>query len=363
MSPALLPFLPSLLFQIILFWIKLGYKRNANKLNPSPPPSLPSSLPQAQTFVNVSVNIRSTVIRLKDGKLFVHAPVAPTAECISLLKELGEVAYVVLPVTAVEHKVYMGSFVAQFPKAKVYVAPGQFSWPLDLPLGFRVDGILTDENKAMMPFIGEIDYTGWFFRPFTGSISEVAFFHKKSKTLLVTDAVIWIDDSPPEILKQKGVKPELWKKMALQACFLGPPNLDTFEEIKQKLIVSPVIRILVVSRAKKEVGEWIARVCQWKFERIIPAHFSAPIKAGPKDLRDAYSFLDEEEGGKEGGKVLASPPPPAFGFEWSAFLGGGGREGGKGKVKGGKKTVVFPEQDTKILNALNKFVSATGLAE
>lgn len=284
-----------------------------------------------------------------------HAPVAPTAECISLLKDLGEVAYVVLPVTAVEHKVYMASFVAQFPKAKVYVAPGQFSWPLDLPLGFRVDGILTDENKKMMPFKDEIDYTGWFFRPFTGSISEVAFFHKKSKTLLVTDAVIWIDDSPPEILQQKRIAPNVWKKMALQACFLGPPNLDTFEEIKQKLIVSPVIRILVVSRAKKEVGDWIARVCRWNFERIIPAHFSAPIKAGPKDLKDAYSFLEEEEG-KEGASVAASPSP-AFGFDLSVFYRGGVQREGR------KKTVVFREKDTRILNALNKLVSATGLAD
>ena len=324
-------------------------------------------LEQAQTFVNVSVNIRSTVIRLKNGELFVHAPVAPTAECVSLLKELGKVAYVVLPVTAVEHKTYMSSFVKQFPQAKAYVAPGQFSWPVDLPLGYKVDGILTDENKATMPFRDEIDYTGWFYRPFTGSISEVAFFHKKSKTLLVTDAVIYIDNQPPAILQQKGVKLELWKKMALQACFLGPPNLDTFEAIKQKLIVSPVIRILVISRAKKEVGDWIARVCKWPFERIIPAHFSAPIKAGPKDLLDAYSFLEEEaaaaaaaSGGRASSKTkaAASPPPPLF--DLSALFGG--KKKGPAAAKK-PRTVVFPEQDTKILNALNKFVSATGLAD
>lgn len=182
------------------------------------------------------------MIRLDKGELFVHAPVAPTKEYVTMLKELGNVKYIVLPVTAVEHKVYMAKFVKQFPQAKVYVAPGQFSWPIDLPLGFKVDGILTEENKKDVPFAKEIDYTGWFYRPFTGSISEVAFFHKKSKTLLVTDAVIYIDEEPPEVLKRQGVKPSLWKKMALQACFLGPPNLDTFDELKKKLLVSPVIR-------------------------------------------------------------------------------------------------------------------------
>ena len=44
---------------------------------------------------------------------------------------------------------------------------------------------------------------GWFFKPFAGSISEVAFFHKKSRTLLVTDAVIYIDDAPPEVLARE----------------------------------------------------------------------------------------------------------------------------------------------------------------
>lgn len=317
-------------------------------------------LEQAQTFVNVSVNIRSTVIRLKNGDLFVHAPIAPTAECISLLKELGTVKYIVLPVTAIEHKTFMSSFVKKFPDAQVYVAPGQFSWPVDLPLGFRVDGVLTEENKEKIPFRGEIDYTGWFFKPFAGSISEVAFFHKKSKTLIVTDAAIYIDDQPPAILQQRRVKPELWKKMALQACFLGPPNLDTFEEIKQRLIVSPVIKILVISRAKKEVGAWIHRVCQWKFERIIPAHFSAPIKAGPQDLKDAYAFLEEEEEEEAAGagglkKKQASSAPI---FDLSALLSGGGRS----KPAKRRYTVVFPKRDTKILEALDKFVSATGLA-
>jgi hypothetical protein len=225
-----------------------------------------------------------------------------------------------------------------------------------------VDGVLTEENKNKVPFRDEIDYTGWFFKPFAGSISEVAFFHKTSKSLIVTDAAIYIDDQPPAILQQREVKPELWKKMALQACFLGPPNLDTFEEIKQRLIVSPVIKILVISRAKKEVGAWINRVCQWKFERIIPAHFSAPIKAGPQDLKDAYAFLEEEEeeaaaaaAGAGGLKKKQASSAPIFDF--SALLSGGGSSKAKRR-----NTVVFPKRDTKILEALDKFVSATGLA-
>ncbi len=43
-----------------------------------------------------------------------------------------------------------------------------------------------------------------------------------------------------------------------------------------------------------QVKEWVdSMVRDWKFKQIIPAHFAAPIKAGPSDLSKAFSFLDE----------------------------------------------------------------------
>lgn len=54
---------------------------------------------QEHGFANVSVNIRMTVVRLSDGGLWVHAPVAPTAECVAMVQALGEVKYVLLPTT------------------------------------------------------------------------------------------------------------------------------------------------------------------------------------------------------------------------------------------------------------------------
>lgn len=57
------------------------------------------------TPAQVIVNIRMTAVKLRDGSLFIHAPVAPTKECIRLVEELGcPVKYIVLPTSAVEHK-------------------------------------------------------------------------------------------------------------------------------------------------------------------------------------------------------------------------------------------------------------------
>lgn len=50
-----------------------------------------------------------TVVALKGGGLWVYGPIAPTKECVRLLRELeqkyGKVKYIVLGTYAVEHKV------------------------------------------------------------------------------------------------------------------------------------------------------------------------------------------------------------------------------------------------------------------
>lgn len=75
---------------------------------------------QAIDFFDVYTPVRMTVIRLASGGLWVHAPVAPTAECIRLLRELGgPVEHIVLPTFAYEHKVFVGPFARRFPKAEV----------------------------------------------------------------------------------------------------------------------------------------------------------------------------------------------------------------------------------------------------
>lgn len=76
--------------------------------------------------LNVSVNVRMTVIKLRSGGLWVHAPIAPTDECIALLNELdAPVEHIVLPTTLFEHKIFVGPFQRRFPNAIVFIAPDQ----------------------------------------------------------------------------------------------------------------------------------------------------------------------------------------------------------------------------------------------
>jgi hypothetical protein len=91
---------------------------------------------QLQGILYVVVPIRMTVVKLEAGGLLIYAPVAPTRECIRLVKELvakhGDVKYIILPtISGLEHKVFVGPFARRFPNAQVFVAPNQWSFPAE----------------------------------------------------------------------------------------------------------------------------------------------------------------------------------------------------------------------------------------
>ena len=83
--------------------------------------------------------------------------------------------------------------------------------------------------------------------------------------------------------------------MALHILYFVPGNLldpeASFQALSKKLLVSPVLQTLVYSKNPEGSRDWIERITTWSFRRVIPAHFAAPIAAGPKDLRSVIDFV------------------------------------------------------------------------
>lgn len=168
---------------------------------------------QVQGILYVVVPIRMTVVKLEAGGLLVYAPIAPTPECIRLMKQLvadyGEVKYIILPtVSGIEHKVFVGPFARQFPQAQVFVTPHQWSFPLNLPLSWlglppQRTHLLPDHlAPEPAPFADEFDYA--LLGPINlgiGPFAEAAFFHRRSGTLLITDSVLAVPEEPPAIVQ------------------------------------------------------------------------------------------------------------------------------------------------------------------
>ena len=178
---------------------------------------------QIQGVVNVNVPVRQTVIRLSKaagGGLFVHNPIAPTPQLLASMKQLeeqyGPTRHIVLGTVALEHKATFGAFARKFPKATVWIQPGQWSFPVQYPLEVlgvsqrRNRGTLRelqpqDNNNPNTPeWSKDIDYEilGPLKFQSVGAFSETAFFHKASKSLLVTDTVVSVTEEPPAIIQE-----------------------------------------------------------------------------------------------------------------------------------------------------------------
>jgi Domain of unknown function (DUF4336) len=337
---------------------------------------------QLQGIFYVVVPIRMTIVKLEGGGLLVYAPVAPTPECIRLVNELvtehGDVKYIILPtISGLEHKVFVGPFARCFPLAQVFVAPNQWSFPLNLPLSWlglpkgRTQLLPEDSSKA--PFADEFDYA--MLGPINlrlGEFAEVAFFHKRSHTLLVTDSVVSIPEEPPAIVqldpypllfhaKDKASdvvvdnqvnRRQGWHRISLFAMYFSPDALEvpgwdsvlvdalkaverskkayfglypfkwkqnwqqSFDALRGNghLFVAPILQTLILNRAPKETIEWADLVASWNFQRIIPCHFDSPIEIKPYQFRQAFSFL-EKQPAVNGGVLNSTYPLPEEDFK------------------------------------------------
>jgi Domain of unknown function (DUF4336) len=310
---------------------------------------------QLLTFQNVTATIRCNVIQLQDdgGGLWVHSPLYPTGEFCKLLDDLGHpVQHVVLPCNALEHKAPVQAFLQRYPDASVWISPGQYG-----PFGVcgrsmtantardmghqRVDGILGDTSAPPPSWAKEFDICTLYadIPQNAGPLSEVAFCHRPTKTLIATDAVVFIPGdktATPEIFStyfDPAVIREdetFWPRTVLQSVFLplrsvidentGKVFYPGFDAIKDRLIRAPILRAFADARAPKLVDEWVSTIGTWNFDRILTSHFASPIAAGPLDFVAAYSYLPQSC--QDAGAALSSKRiPPIVPQDWELLDG------------------------------------------
>jgi hypothetical protein len=122
---------------------------------------------------------RMTVVRLRDGCLWLHSPIALTPGLQQAVTALGTVSCLVAPNRL--HWLGLEGWQAAFPEAVTYAAPGVVR--SGDTRGFRVDSVL--EELAPPAWRGDLDQTlvaGSF-------MTEAVFFHVRTRTLIVTDLI------------------------------------------------------------------------------------------------------------------------------------------------------------------------------
>lgn len=200
---------------------------------------------------------RMTVVRLSDGRLWLHSPVSPDPELVDSVQRLGRVCDLIAPNRF--HHLFAEEWREQFPDARLFGAPG-------LPRKQRrmeFDGVLGPRPQEAWAL--DIDQQ---VLPGAALLSEVLFFHRLSRTLIVTDLIANVGPESPWGLR-------LW--MRLNGAYGRPAS-------------TRMVRALVSRRAMARAALRDA-LARWPVKRVICGHGAVLDDDGGPRLREALAWL------------------------------------------------------------------------
>ncbi len=202
-------------------------------------------------YYGFNIGTRMTVIKLKNGDLFLHSPTKFSNKLKAELDKIGEVKFLIAPNKL--HHLHINDYAIAYPNAEVFLAEGLPEKRKDI----KFKDILN--NSAFKEWEQEIDQI-----VFSGSIysDEVIFFHKPSQTLIVTDLLEQYDENG----HFKGIKEKI---ISYLLGIYKTPNLPLDEKIF----------VLNKKRARKA----IEKILSWDFNKIIMAH-GPLIRNDAKDI-------------------------------------------------------------------------------
>ena len=199
------------------------------------------------------VTSRMTVIRLKDGRVLVHSPVPIEEDLRSAVENLGRVGAMIAP--NLFHHQFISEWRSAFPEAKAFCAPGLAAKKSD----FKFDGVLEDASPS--EWIGQVDQVVIKGIPDYG---EVVFFHRASRTLIVSDLVF--NYSPVQAASDPG----------------GADGLGPHGRIRSAISDPNALR------------ESIESVLRWPFERVVVSHGQIVESDGHARFREGFAFLNRQ---------------------------------------------------------------------
>jgi hypothetical protein len=202
------------------------------------------------------IGTRMTVIRLADGGLFLHSPVRLDTELRADLDALGPVRAIVAPSKA--HHLFVGDYVAAYPEAVLFAAPGVGDKRRELVVG----SVLGDDPPRA--WTGEIEQHLVRGVP---ALNEVLFFHVPSRTLLVTDLVF-------NVPRSDVAGARMFYAMVGAADRFAPHRI-----------------VRLAFRDKTAARRSIDTVLDWDFDRVVVSHGRVLENGGREKFRAAFGWL------------------------------------------------------------------------
>ena len=212
---------------------------------------------QAQELpMGLRLPARMSVLPLQAGKLALVSPVPFGDGCAEALAEQGEVTHIIAP--NLWHHLYLEYAMRRYPDAVVWGPAGLAKKRPDLRLDACLEDVATD---ALSPDICIVPIEG------IPGLSEFAFFHQPSRTLVVTDLVF-------HMLQPKGFMTKL---------------ILTLMGTRGRLAVSRALKLMVRDRAATAAS--IERLLALPIETVVMAHGEWQRENGRAYLETAFAWL------------------------------------------------------------------------
>ncbi|MEF2495636.1 DUF4336 domain-containing protein [Vibrio mimicus] len=218
---------------------------------------------EAVPFFNMPYTTRMTIIKLNDGRLWVHSPIRLTETLKAEVDSLGEIAYLIAPNHL--HHLFIKDWQDAFPQAQAFGTQEVAKKRPDL----HFDGLLTSDFAV--PWGDEIAYL-----LFTGSkvMQESVFFHPLSHTLILTDL---IENFSPSAITG-------WRQRIARWAGVMAPNGQT-----------PLDWRLTFYFNKAEASRHMSTILSWEPKQIVLAHGEWIKEQAVEFLRHSFRWLKLEK--------------------------------------------------------------------
>ncbi|WP_417838217.1 DUF4336 domain-containing protein [Tritonibacter scottomollicae] len=214
-------------------------------------------------FYRIPFPTRMTVIRLANGDLFLHSPIAYTEALAEELKRLGTIRHLVSPNWI--HYAYIADWQRHCPDTVAWASPGVRERAQSRKVEITFDRDL--EDGPATDWSGEIDQ---LIVRGSKAHTEVVFFHQKSHTLVLTDL----------IENMHGKDLPLWiRPFAWVAGILAPNGK------------MPLDIWMSFSGNRDKLRDALTRMLDWQPNIVVLAHGDILRENAPQRLREGFRRL------------------------------------------------------------------------
>ena len=206
---------------------------------------------------------RMTIIRLANGDLWLHSPIAPSEPLRRRVEAMGRVAHLVSP--NLLHYVHIAAWKAAYPEARAWASPGVRERAARQGIAVSFDAELGDTPPPEWGAeLEQLVFRGSRF------MDEVVFLHRASHTLLLADLI--------ENFEADRLRPGL-RWLVRLAGGLHPDGKAPLD-----------LRLTFLGR-EDEARRCLRRMLAWQPERIVLAHGRCYPERGTEELRRAFRWL------------------------------------------------------------------------